>query len=192
MALSAVVYIHGFNSSPDSKKAQQLARWVACHRPGMEVVIPQVPIYPQQAWQALEQMAHSLQGKHWGVVGSSLGGYWATTLHQRYGCPAALINPAVQPYDLLKDYLGEGYNPYTQQHYLLEHHHMAELKALEVDELTDPQQLWVLLQVEDEMLDYRLALEKYRPARVTVELGGNHRFAGFGRYLEQIIHFLER
>lgn len=191
MALSAVVYIHGFNSSPDSKKAQQLAHWMAHHRPEVEMVIPQVPNYPQPAWQELEQMARSLEGRHWGIVGSSLGGYWATALQQRYGCPAALINPAVQPYNLLKDYLGEGYNPYTGQHYLLEPHHMTELEALEVDELADPQRLWVLLQAEDEVLDYRLALEKYRRARMTVELGGSHRFTGFGRYLEQIVHFLE-
>jgi len=192
MALSAVVYIHGFNSSPDSQKARQLAGWIARNRPDLEVVTPVVPIYPGEAWLTLEQMARTLDGRDWGVVGSSLGGYWATALSQRYGCPAVLINPAVHPYRLLKDYLGQGYNPYTQQHYLLEARHMEELKALEVDSLADPGRLWLLLQAEDEILDHRLALAKYYHARVTVELGGNHRFVGFSRYLEQIVHFLEQ
>ena len=56
--------------------------------PDLEVVTPVVPIYPGEAWLTLEQMARTLDGRDWGVVGSSLGGYWATALSQRYGCPA--------------------------------------------------------------------------------------------------------
>lgn len=113
-----LLYLHGFNSSPGSAKAQQMAAWVAEHRPDIEVVIPAQPNTPAAAWAAIEQTIADLQSRYGnefklGAVGSSLGGFMATRVSERYGCHAALINPAVRPHELLCDYLGPQTNPYT-------------------------------------------------------------------------------
>ncbi|TFF77785.1 esterase YqiA [Aeromonas taiwanensis] len=191
---SVLLYLHGFNSSPGSAKAQQMAAWVAANRPDIEVVIPAQPNTPAQAWAAIEQTLAELQARHGeglrlGAVGSSLGGFMATRVSELYGCRAALINPAVRPHELLCDYLGPQTNPYTNEQFELLPAHMDELRALAVP-MTAPELLWILQQQDDEVLDYRKALQEYAFARLSLECGGNHAFVGFERYPAQIIRFL--
>lgn len=191
---SVLLYLHGFNSSPGSAKAQQMAAWVAEHRPDIEVIIPAQPNTPAAAWVAIERCIEDAKARHGdslrlGAVGSSLGGFMATRVAERHGCRAALINPAVRPHELLQDYLGPQINPYTDERYELLPAHMDELRALAVP-VTAPERLWILQQQEDEVLDYRKALDEYRFARLSLECGGNHAFVGFERYPAQIVHFL--
>ncbi|MGY3896349.1 YqiA/YcfP family alpha/beta fold hydrolase [Aeromonas enterica] len=191
---SVLLYLHGFNSSPGSAKAQQMAAWVAAHRPDIEVIIPAQPNTPAAAWTAIAQTIAEAVARHGdnlklGAVGSSLGGFMATRVSEQYGCRAALINPAVRPHELLCDYLGPQVNPYTDEQYELLPAHMDELRALAVP-VTAPERLWILQQQEDEVLDYRKALTEYRFARLSLECGGNHAFTGFERYPAQIIRFL--
>ncbi|MGL5040894.1 MAG: YqiA/YcfP family alpha/beta fold hydrolase [Aeromonas sp.] len=191
---SVLLYLHGFNSSPGSAKAQQMAAWVAHHRPDIEVIIPAQPNTPAAAWAAIERVMSDLLLRYGhslklGVVGSSLGGFMATKVSEHYGCRAALINPAVRPHALLCDYLGPQTNPYTGEHYELLPSHIEELRMLAVP-LTAPDRLWVLQQQGDEVLDYRQTLSYYRFARLSLECGGNHGFVGFERYPAQIVHFL--
>lgn len=191
---SVLLYLHGFNSSPGSAKAQQMATWVATHRPDIEVIIPAQPNTPAAAWAAIAQSIEAAMARHGaalrlGAVGSSLGGFMATRVSESYGCRAALINPAVRPHELLQDYLGPQRNPYTDERYELLPAHMDELRALAVP-VTAPERLWILQQQEDEVLDYRKALAEYRFARLSLECGGNHAFVGFERYPAQIVRFL--
>lgn len=189
-----LLYLHGFNSSPGSAKAQQMADWVARHRPDIELLIPAQPNTPAAAWAAIEQTIEEAVVRHGqrlrlGAVGSSLGGFMATRVSELYGCRAALINPAVRPHELLCDYLGPQTNPYTDERYELLPRHMDELQGLAVP-VTAPGRLWVLQQQEDEVLDYRKTLAEYRFARLSLECGGNHAFMGFERYPAQIVRFL--
>lgn len=188
---SLLLYIHGFNSSPLSHKAQVIQQYCAQQRPDIKVVIPKLAPFPQQAAEQLRNLMKSYQADYQiGLVGSSLGGYLATWLNAHYTVPAVLVNPAVKPYELLRNFLGEQQNPYTQQRYLLTVDHIDELKALEIDSIDHPEHFWLLQQTGDEVLDYRQAVEKYRHARQTVEDGGDHSFVGFERYPSAIIDFL--
>lgn len=188
---SLLLYIHGFNSSPLSHKAQVMRQYCAEHRSDIKVVIPKLAPFPQQAAEQLRSLIESYQADYQiGLVGSSLGGYLATWLNAHYAVPAVLVNPAVKPYELLRNFLGEQQNPYTQQRYLLTVEHIDELKALEVESIDQPDDFWLLQQTGDEVLDYRQAVDKYRHARQTVEEGGDHSFVGFERYPAAIIEFL--
>lgn len=188
--MATLLYLHGFNSSPASQKAVQMANWCAQHRPDIRVVIPAQPSTPAAAWQAIEASLATLPSDETiGVVGSSLGGFMATRVAERYGCRAALINPAVRPHELLRGYLGPQQNPYTGERYELTNAHMTELEALAVA-VSAPERLWVLQQQDDEVLDYQKALVEYHFARLTIECGGNHAFVGFERYCAQIVRFL--
>nr|WP_086939726.1 esterase YqiA [Thaumasiovibrio occultus] len=187
-----LLYIHGFNSSPLSQKAAIMVAHCREHRPDIRLEVPQLPSYPQAAAHYLDEVIRPLLGRYKiGVIGSSLGGYLATWLNARYGLRAVLVNPAVKPYELLVDYLGEQVNPYTHEVYTLVESHMDELKALEIQTLAHPEQLWLLQQEGDEVLDYRQAIEKYAACPQTVEPEGDHSFVGFERYPADILQFLD-
>lgn len=190
--MTLLIYIHGFQSSPRSHKASLLGEYIRQHHPRVDYQVPQLPSYPRQAAEYLEQFLALHADKPIGLVGSSLGGYYATWLLEqcRPDARAVLVNPAVRPYILLGDYLGEQQNPYTGEVFTLTEAHIAELKALDVEPLGHPQHYWLLQQEEDEVLDAAEAIAKYHRGRMTVEPGGDHSFQGFERYLAPIVDFL--
>lgn len=188
--MSTLLYIHGFNSSPQSAKACALKQWINKHYPHINMIVPQLPNFPKQAEQMLEEIILQHKDDPMGLVGSSLGGYFSIWFSQRFNLPAVVVNPAVRPFDLLQNYLGENTNPYTHEHYFLEPEHMHELKALYCEQLNSPDLIWLLQQMGDEVLDYRQAVTYLAKCKQTVEPQGNHAFVNFEVYFPQIVPFL--
>lgn len=165
--------------------------YLADMMPDIDVCIPKLPNTPAATWDFLQQLMEDLGMRKIGIVGSSMGGFWATKLAEVYGLKAVAVNPAVHPHYLLMHLLGAQHNPYTGEDYELLPDHVNELKSLDITELLHPERVWLLQQQADEVLDYRHALKFYHFARTTVEQGGNHAFVGFERYCAQIVRFLE-
>lgn len=189
---SMLLYLHGFNSSPLSLKANIMKAYCQQYRPDIKLMIPQLPCFPADAAKYLSSLVQQYASDYnIGLVGSSLGGYLSTWLNLKYGLRAVVVNPAVRPYELLSDFLGPQNNPYTHENYVLESKHIQDLKLLEVDSLLSPQDFWVLLQTDDEVLDYNQAVSKYAKSKLTLEQGGDHSFINFERYPQQIIEFLQ-
>jgi len=186
-----VLYIHGFLSSPLSFKAQQIKEYCAQLHPPMDFACPALPTAPAQVMTILNKVVEDNQDQTIGMIGSSMGGYYATYLSQRYQLPAVLINPAVRPYTLMEKYLHQDLKNYhTEEVSRLNEQHVQELHALEINRLQYPALIWVLAQTGDETLDYRHAVARYQGCKQTIEQGGDHSFQGFNAYLPTIIEFL--
>ncbi|WGL94967.1 esterase YqiA [Arsenophonus nasoniae] len=188
--MSILIYIHGFNSSPLSEKANSLKTWLQRQHPEVNMLIPQLPCYPAEAIEFLNNLVTAHAGEPIGLLGSSLGGYFAIWLSQKFNLPAVIVNPAVRPFDLFQQYLGEQVNPYTKERYILQPHHLNELQKIQIKALAAPDLIWLLQQTGDEILDYRQAVTYLMECKQTIESGGNHAFVGFDYYFPQIMRFL--
>ena len=119
-----------------------------------------------------------------------MGGYLSTYLIEKFGGKAVLVNPAVRPYELLQNYLGEHVNPYTNEGFTIVPSDIEVLKQLDTARLNNPKAYRVMLQTDDETLDYRQAEQKYAHSHLIVEQGGDHSFIDYSRHLPDIAEFL--
>jgi predicted esterase YcpF (UPF0227 family) len=182
-----ILYLHGFTSGPQSHKAQALARRMAERGLADYLLCPQLPASPAQAI----ALTTSLVREHGvtTVVGSSLGGYYATHLAETFGLRAALINPAVVAHISLEKYLGPQRWLYSGEAFDFTAQHIDELRTIHHPLLTRPERYWLLVEQGDETLDYRHAVTCYAGARQTVLPGGDHSFTRWEEYLDAIIDF---
>jgi predicted esterase YcpF (UPF0227 family) len=190
MSSTRLLYLHGFNSSPESYKAKALRAYMEQWGMLDQLIIPEIPPAPADAMAMLVALfEENRKSADVAVAGSSLGGFYATYLAERFSCKAALINPAVRPQILLKKYLGENANYYTDEHWVLDESHIEQFRQLDTNIITRPERYLLLLQKGDETLDYQQALEKYQGCPLVLEEGGDHSFTGFENHIEQILEF---
>ena len=182
-----VIYIHGFNSSERSAKAQQFGGWLNQQAFDCEYVTPCLHFDPRVAICQLEALIND----NTVLLGSSLGGFYATYLSQMFKIPAVVINPAVRPFELLADYLGPQYNPYQQVHYHLTMQHVTALEQLYMPTLSSPELLLLLQQMGDEVLPFEQALAYYKSCQQRVDFAGDHSFMDFHRYFDTVVNFLK-
>lgn len=179
--------MHGLNSSPVSRKASQLTAALKRMSLSAWLQVPALHHHPQQAIAQLETAIAEL-GRPL-LVGSSLGGYYATHLAEHHGLKALLINPAVTPHRRFDGYLGQQTNLYTGEVWDLTEDHVIALAELEVPPPQDAERYQVWLQTGDETLDYRHAADFYRGCAVRIQAGGDHGFQGFAERLPALLAF---
>src|SRR5207253_3468665 len=104
--LRTIVYLHGFISSPQSRKAVMLGDYLRQCIGDIGYRVPQLHHRPVHAMAQIEAACAGVDPAHLTLVGSSLGGFYATVMAERLGCRAALLNPAVHPHRHFVRYLG--------------------------------------------------------------------------------------
>ncbi len=180
-----IVYLHGFNSSPQSHKAQVLARYMEERGLAAQYACPALPPLADEAIRAIEKLP---LGAATCFVGSSLGGFYATHLAEKHGAKAVLINPAIEPHVGLRAYLGPQANLHTGAPYELTERHLEEWAAL-VAPAIHPERYFLLVETGDELLDYRQAVARYAGAKQVVIQGGDHSLQSFPEHLPAILRF---
>jgi predicted esterase YcpF (UPF0227 family) len=181
-----LIYLHGFNSSPQSHKAQRLKAWLAEQGLEQHYACPALPPRPREAIAMIEALLP--RDSEVCFVGSSLGGFYATCLAEKHGARAVLINPAIDPHVGLRAYLGEQQNLYTGERYILTEADLEQWRKLYAPRVTASRYL-LLVETGDEVLDYRLAMVRYAGAQQRIVEGGDHTFQSFPSHLALIARF---
>jgi len=185
-----IVYLHGFNSSPQSYKAQCFEAWLRQRGQQAQFACPALPHFPAKAIAAAETAMAGHSGGALCFVGSSLGGFYATYLAEKHNARAVLINPAIDPHIGLRAYLGTQRNLYSGAEYALTEAHLAAWAAQFVPVIR-PGRYLLLVETGDEVLDYRRAVDRYRGARQIVVEGGDHSLKSFPDQLALIAEFAQ-
>ena len=190
--LTHLLYLHGFRSSPQSFKARWMADWVAAHRPGLVWACPQLPPSPAAALADIRAITAGWPAPTSGVIGSSLGGFYATIVAETLGCRAVLVNPAVDPARDLAAHIGRQ----TMYHSAGE---SFDFRAEYVDELhamtppvplTRPRDILAIIAKGDEVLDWREMTARYAQGPLKLIAGGDHGLSDFAAHLPDLLRHL--
>ncbi len=188
---ACILYLHGFRSSPASLKVRLLAEHLASRGLGERFFCPALSHVPEVAIAQVEALLAEILSETDGsvtLVGSSLGGYYATWLAEKHNLPAVLINPLVEAPPSLNEFIGPQTNLYTGETFDFTVSHIAQLSSLAVKQI-NPERYLLMVEAGDEVLDYRLAVARYAGCQQIVLAGGDHSFSRFTEFVPQLLEF---
>ena len=190
-AASHVLYLHGFRSSPQSTKARQVAARMRERHPQVVWWCPQLPPSPCEAMRLVMDGIAAWPREGMAVIGSSLGGFYATYVAQACDCRAVLLNPAVDPARDLARHIGEQtawHDP--AQRFYFEPRYIEELRALEAGPVRAPEKFFAVIAKGDEVLDWREMTARYAGCRIKLLEGGDHALSDFDAHIAEVFEFL--
>jgi predicted esterase YcpF (UPF0227 family) len=186
-----VLYLHGFRSSPRSFKARVVQDRLTAAGRADELICPQLPASPREAMELALKLVERYPADELAIVGSSLGGFYATWLAERLGCRAVLLNPAVNPLKDLDKHVGVTTSWHSNEPFEFKREYIDELAALRVAEITRPERYFLVAATGDEVLDYRDMVAHYAGARQHVIEGSDHAISEFPQYVDEVLAFCE-
>ncbi len=192
MSAPHLLYLHGFRSSPKSFKARVVQQRMAQRGRAQELICPQLPASPKAAMELVLTLVERYLAKgddKLAIVGSSLGGFYATWLAERFGCRAVLINPAVDPLKDLEKHVGVTTAWHSDEPFEFKREYIAELADLKVEKITHPERYFLLAATGDEVLDYRDMVAHYAGAQQHVIEGSDHAVSAFEQYVDEVLDF---
>ena len=207
-----IVYIHGLNSDHNAEKGLLLDEFCQQHFPDIKVVRPDLNHPPAKVMNLLKEAI--AKDEHTGLVGSSLGGFYATLMSNQTGCKTVLLNPSLNPANSLQRFFLDD-----------EHKNIADFSADYVGHTTPggwqitkadldwfaqhrptaatyPQKNLLIVKQGDELLNYQDSVDFFShtqtsqpsntntQSHIIIEPGGNHQMTDFDTKLSQIIQFL--
>ena len=191
MTTTHLLYLHGFRSSPQSNKARILGDHIAATHPRVRWWCPQLPPSPRDAASLIVEGIASWPRQSMAVMGSSLGGYYASWVAQLARCKSVLINPAVNPARDLEKYIGEQSSWHDpEDKFFFRSEYIEELRQLDTRNMTPAAPEMALIAQGDEVLDWTEMSERYPHALQLVQEGGDHALSNFEEYLSRVDEFL--
>ncbi len=184
-----VLYLHGFRSSPKSAKARMVGVRMLELGLAANIVCPQLPASPDEAMALAFKLVEGIAPEQLAIIGSSLGGYYATYMAERLGCRAALLNPAIVPLKDLDRHVGVTTHYHSDEPFEFKSAYIDQLRALKVERITRPERYFLLAATGDEVLDYRDMVAHYPGARQHVIEGSDHGISEFAQYVDEVLAF---
>jgi uncharacterized protein len=188
--VSHLLYLHGFRSSPKSAKAQYMDAWMRLHHPQVHWWCPQLPPSPREALDLVLREVGRWPVERMGVVGSSLGGFYATVVAEDRGCRAALLNPAINPARDLAHYIGDitSYHD-PDDHFFFRPEYVTQLRLQTPRAITRPERYLAIIAKGDEVLDWKEMSARYAGTQVHLLEGGDHALSDFDEHLPTVLKF---
>jgi uncharacterized protein len=186
-----ILYLHGFRSSPASSKARMVGDYLQQLGRSAEYVCPQLPASPKLAIEQLTQICSKFSADKLTIIGSSLGGYYATYLAEQFSCRAVLLNPAVKPPRDLASQVGVTTLYHSNEVFEFKAEYVNELSLYAVQKTTRPERYFLIAATGDEVLDWREMVAHYPGARQLVIEGSDHGLSDFDQYLKQVMAFCD-
>ena len=184
-----ILYLHGFRSAPQSFKARLIAARLQALGRGAEYHCPQLPASPRAAIALASEIVAGFPVEEVTLIGSSLGGYYATYLAEQLGCRTVLLNPAIKPTRELEKHVGVTTAYHSEEPFEFRREYIDELKGLEVAAITRPERYFLLAATGDEILDWREMAAHYPGARQLIIDGSDHGMSDFERYVDEVLNF---
>lgn len=184
-----ILYLHGFRSSPTSRKATMLRERMRALGRESEYLCPALPASPRAAVELALRLVRAVPAASLALIGSSLGGYYGTWIAERLGCRAVLLNPAINPAHDLESHLGRQPVYFTDEEIDFRPEHLAELKEIDTPDITRPERYFLIAATGDALIDYRTMTGKYRGARQRVIEGSSHELSDFALYMDEVLDF---
>src|SRR5882724_5396770 len=189
--ITHLLYLHGLKSSPQSAKARQVGNWVQQHAPQVTWWCPQLPASPRQALSKLLRGTADWPKDRMGMVGSSLGGFYATVLAERFNCPAVLLNPSVNPARDLARQVGESTSWHGSEPFVFLPAYLDELRDMTPQELKHLGCYFAVIATGDQVLDWHDMAARYRGAHLRIVEGSDHSLSDFDAHLPHVLEFLQ-
>ena len=192
MTTTHLLYLHGFRSSPNSMKAVKVAERVQRDHPAVPWWCPQLPPSPREAIALIRQGTANWPREGMAVVGSSLGGFYATRVALDTGCRAVLLNPAVDPARDLAKYIGEQtawHNP--EERFYFRPEYVDELRDLAGGTLPHPERVMAVIAKGDEVLDWREMVGRYPGVNLKLLEGSDHAISDFDDHIDEVFAHLQ-
>jgi len=186
--MSVIIYLHGFRSSPQSRKALMVRQRMEQRNLGDQYLCPALPASPSAAVQSVLALTQCVPASELAIIGSSLGGYYATWIAEKLHCRAVLLNPAIDPAADLQAHIGRQPVYFSAEQIDFRPEYIDELRELSTV-VTRPERYFLIAATGDTVIDYRTMIEKYRGARQRVIEGSNHELSDFEMYIEEVFSF---
>jgi len=189
-----ILYLHGFRSSPDSFKARMMANAMAERGLNEAWACPQLPASPREAidlamGMARDRLANADSPRELTVIGSSLGGFYATWIAEQLGCKAVLLNPAVNAARDLATQVGEHHMYHSGAPFVFLPEYVAELAAIHAPRITQPDRYFLVAATGDEVLDWREMRDRYAGCRQRIVQGSDHGLSDFADWMPEMLEF---
>ena len=185
-----IVYLHGFRSSPQSFKARLIGERMRALGRADEYRCPQLSERPATAMEQSVALVRNVAPDQLTLIGSSLGGFYATFLAEKLGCRAVMLNPAMRAHEKLGRHVGTQtayHDACTRFEFLAEY--LDELRTMHIESITRPGRYFVLAATGDELLDWREMVGHFRAARHKVIQGSDHGMADFADHMDEVLEF---
>lgn len=194
MAVTLVVYLHGFRSSPNSTKAVmtgEVVRVLTSAEHSYEWYCPQLLASPKASLEMVVKHIDQTKFDRLVIVGSSLGGFYTNYLAEKYQCKGIALNPAVYAARELEPHVGMMTAYDSEEPFDFKAEYIDELRTLQVGPITDPKRYFLIAAKGDELLDWREMAAFYPGAKQLILEGGDHGISDYANHLPAVIDFIE-
>lgn len=186
-----LLYLHGFRSSPQSTKAKKLGAWIAAHRPDVVWWCPQLAASPAAALRDVLAGIAKWPSATTGIIGSSLGGFYATAVAERRGARAVVLNPAIDPARDLAGAVGATTAWHSDEPFEFRAEYVDELHAIAPPaKLADPDRYLAVIATGDEVLSWHEMRARYAGCHLRIVAGSDHALSDFDDHLPAVLAFL--